>query len=119
VENERHPEKAFSPTNSTEAGRQTDSSDRQLKKALAPIPVSFEPDSNVNDESELQPEKGFSPTNSTEAGKQINSNDEHLERASASIRVSLDPDSNVNDESDLHPQKEPEAGRAEQQDSCQ
>jgi hypothetical protein len=38
--------------------------------------VSFDPDSNVNDESDLHHEKELSPTNSTEAGRQIDFSDE-------------------------------------------
>jgi hypothetical protein len=71
-----HPQKEFSPRNSTEAGRQIDSNDEQSQSALDSIRVSFDPDSNVNDESDLQPEKDFSPRNSTEAGRQIDFNDE-------------------------------------------
>jgi hypothetical protein len=68
--------------------------------------VSFEPDSNINDESDVHDKKELSPRNSSEAGRQIDFNDEQPESAFASIRVSLDPFSNVNDESDSQSEKD-------------
>jgi hypothetical protein len=69
---------------------------------LASIRLSFDPDSNVNDESRQQQEKDSSPRNSTDAGRQIDCNDEQLENALDSIRVSCDPDSNSSEQSELH-----------------
>jgi hypothetical protein len=73
---------------------------------MASIRVSFDPDSNANDESDSDHKKTPSPRNLSEAGRQIDCNDEQPESARFSIRVSFDPDSNVNDESDLHPVKD-------------
>jgi hypothetical protein len=84
---------------------------------LASIRVSFDPDSNVNDQSDLHLEKDSLPRNSTDAGRKIDCNDEQPESAPDSIRVSFDPDSNVNDESDWHhwkdslPRNSTEGGR--------
>jgi hypothetical protein len=90
----------------TDSGIRSDFNDEQSQSASDAIRVSFDPDSNVNDESDLHPQKDLSPRNSTEAGRQIDFNDEQLQSAHDAIRVSFDPDSNVNDESDLHPQKD-------------
>jgi hypothetical protein len=92
-----HDEKQPSPRNSTEAGREIDLNDEQEENAFASIRISFDPDSNVNDESELHDEKQPSPRNSTEAGREIDLNDEQEERAYASIRIRLDADSNISD----------------------
>jgi hypothetical protein len=53
----------------SDAGRQIDSNDEQPKSALGSIRVSFDPDSNVNDESDSQHMKELSPRNSTEVGR--------------------------------------------------
>jgi hypothetical protein len=90
------------PRNSTEAGRQIDFNDEQSETAFASIWVSFDPDSNVNEESDVHLWKQLSPRNSTDAGRQIDFNNEQSETAFTSIRVSFDPDSNVNDDSDRH-----------------
>jgi hypothetical protein len=71
-----HREKDLFPRNSTDAGRQIDFNDEQLQSALESIPVSFDPGSNVNDESDSHPEKDLTPRNSTDAGRQIDFNDE-------------------------------------------
>jgi hypothetical protein len=55
----------------SEAGRQIDCNDEQREKAFASIRVSFDPDSNVNDESDEHDEKELVPRNSTVAGRQI------------------------------------------------
>jgi hypothetical protein len=68
--------------------------------------VSFDPDSNVNDESDLQEAKDSSPRNSTDAGREMRCSDGQSESAYASIRTSFDPVSNVNDESAVHSEKE-------------
>jgi hypothetical protein len=68
--------RAESPIISSDAGRQIDGNDEQPRSALDSIRRSFDPDSNVNDESDPHKKKGFSPTNSTEAGRQIDFSDE-------------------------------------------
>jgi hypothetical protein len=62
--------------------------------------VSFEPDSNVNDEREEQPQKHSGPITSTGDGIQIDFNAAQPESASLSIQVSFESDSNVNNERD-------------------
>jgi hypothetical protein len=81
-------------------------SDKHSQSAYASIRVSFDPNSNVNDESELHMAKERFPRRSTDAGRQIDCNDEQPWSAYASIRASFDPDSNVNEESDLQHQKD-------------
>jgi hypothetical protein len=61
---------------SSEAGRQIAFNDEQPGNAFDAIRVSFDPDSNVNDERDVQSEKHLSPRNSTEAGRQIDFSDE-------------------------------------------
>jgi hypothetical protein len=101
----------------SDAGRKIDFNDEQPKSALGSIRVSFDPDSNVNDESDLHDEKELSPRNSTEAGRQIDCNDEQPYSARDPIRASFDPYSNVNEESslqcekDMSPRNSTEAGR--------
>jgi hypothetical protein len=90
----------------SEEGRQIAFSEKQPESALAPIRASFDPNSNVNDESAVHSEKELSPRNSTEAGRQIDFNDEQRENAPASIRASFDPNLDVNDESAVHSEKE-------------
>jgi hypothetical protein len=97
--------KAHLPSDSTEAGRQIDFNDEHLENASASIRVSFDPDSNVNDDSDQHNEKASSPRNSTEAGRQIDLNEKQLENAFASIRVSLHPDSKNSEQTDLHSRK--------------
>jgi hypothetical protein len=58
-------------------GIRIDSNDEHSENAFASIRLSFEPDSNVNDESDVHKENEDSPRNSTEAGRQIDVNDEH------------------------------------------
>jgi hypothetical protein len=70
-----HDDKQPSPRDSTEAGKQIDLNDKQQDRARDSIRVSFEPDSNVSNESELHDDKQPSPRDSTEAGRQIDSND--------------------------------------------
>jgi hypothetical protein len=53
----------------SDAGRQSDSNDEHQESAQASIRVSFDPDSNVNDESDLHSQKECSPRNSTKAGR--------------------------------------------------
>jgi hypothetical protein len=73
---------------------------------MASIRVSFDSDSNGNEQSERQLEKEFADRISTEAGTLIFLNEEQSESAEIGIRVSSDPDSNTNDESDVHKEKE-------------
>jgi hypothetical protein len=65
-----------SPRNSTDAGRQIDCNEKPSQKVLASIRVSFDPDSNVNNESNLHGEKEPTRRNPTDAGRQIDFNDE-------------------------------------------
>jgi hypothetical protein len=58
------------------ARRQIDCNDEQPESVLPSIRVSFDPNSNVNDESAVPSEKELLPRKSTEAGKQIGLNDE-------------------------------------------
>jgi hypothetical protein len=97
-----HEQKELSPRKSTDAGREIDFNDEQQQIAAASIRVSFDPDSNVNDESDVHPIKVQAPRNSTDAGKQMDSNDEQLESACDSTRVRFDPDSNINEQSESH-----------------
>jgi hypothetical protein len=60
---------------STDAGMQIDVNDMQFIKALCPIRVNFDRESNVNDESE-QLRKQSSSITSTDAGILIDLNDE-------------------------------------------
>jgi hypothetical protein len=69
----------FSLSSFTDRGRKIDFNDAQSESAFAPIRVSFDPDSNINDESHQQYEKASSPRNSTDAGRQIDFNDEQPE----------------------------------------
>jgi hypothetical protein len=71
-----HSLKEASPRISTDAGRQIDFNEEQGESARASIRVSFDPGSNVNDESESHSLKEASPRNSTEAGRQIDFNEE-------------------------------------------
>jgi hypothetical protein len=66
-------------------GIQIDVNDEQSESARASIRVSFDPDSNVNEESDSHDEKEPSARNSTEAGIQIDCNDEQPDTAPASI----------------------------------
>jgi hypothetical protein len=52
-ESNLQPEKQRDPRDSTEAGTQIDLKDEQAGNAPCPIRVSFDPDSNVNDERDL------------------------------------------------------------------
>jgi hypothetical protein len=85
VESEVHPQKELLPRDSIEAGRQIDCNDEQLESASSSIRVSFDPDSNVNDDNEVHPLKDLHPRNSTEKGRQIAANDEQPSSALASI----------------------------------
>jgi hypothetical protein len=69
--------------------------------------VSFDPDSNVNDESCVQCSKHFSPRISTEEGIQIDFSDEQRENEYRSIRFNLESDSNVNEEMEEQSEKHP------------
>jgi hypothetical protein len=91
-------EKHLSPIISTEPGREIDCSDRHPESAFASIRVSFEQDSNVNDESDAQPERYLSPITSTKQGIQIDISLEQPVNAFASIRVSFESDSKTNPE---------------------
>jgi hypothetical protein len=62
----------------SDAGTQIDFNDEQSEKVKPSIRLSFEPDSNENDESDLHLAKECFPRNSTEAGRQTDSNDEQL-----------------------------------------
>jgi hypothetical protein len=59
---------------STDAGIQIDVNDEQPESARASIRVSFEPDSNVNDERDFKLQKHLRHNISTEAGIQIDWN---------------------------------------------
>jgi hypothetical protein len=100
-----HNEKEEAPRNPTDAGRQSDSNDSQEETAYSSMRVSFDPDSNANDESERHDLKQDGPRNSTDAGRQINSNDSQDESAYSSIRFSFEPGSNVNKQSEEEEEK--------------
>jgi hypothetical protein len=70
-----HSQNELSPRNSTEAGRQIDFNDQQPWNAAVSIRVSFDPSSNVNDQSESQDANERLPRTSTEAGRQIDCRD--------------------------------------------
>jgi hypothetical protein len=59
----------------TEAGIETETSERQSLNASSAIRESLDPDSNVTTESEWQSLKQFSSKSSTEAGIQTDRND--------------------------------------------
>jgi hypothetical protein len=67
--------------------------------------VSFESDSNVNDEREEQPPKHSLQRTSTDDGIQIDSNMSQSENAFDAIRVSFESDSNVTDEREEQQEK--------------
>jgi hypothetical protein len=71
VHREKHPR----PMISTEAGRQIDWKDEQWESACASSVMSFEFDSNGNDESDVQLEKHLLPIMATEPGRQIARNE--------------------------------------------
>jgi hypothetical protein len=62
--------------------------------------VSFDSDSNVNDESDEHDEKELTPRNSTEAGRQIDFNDEQFWNDRIPISCSSDLNSNEMNSSD-------------------
>jgi hypothetical protein len=90
-----HDENDSLSRNSIEAGRQIDSNDKQEENASASIRVSFDSDSNVNDESDSHDEKDLSPRNSTDAGRQMDINDKQEWNESAPISDSADLNSNA------------------------
>jgi hypothetical protein len=49
--------KEASPSDSTDAGRQSNSNDEQAESVLASIRVSFDPDSNLSEESDVHSAK--------------------------------------------------------------
>jgi hypothetical protein len=71
-------EKLSSQTTPTDAGRQMDFNDEQQENVFAPIRVTVDLDSTVNDESESHPWKHSSPIIRTLAGRQTDCNDEQL-----------------------------------------
>jgi hypothetical protein len=79
----------------SDAGRQIDSNDEEPSSALASIRVSFDPDSNVNDESDLHEKKDPFPRNATDAGTQMNLKDEQHENDLVPISDSSDLNSNA------------------------
>jgi hypothetical protein len=85
----------------TAAGRQIDLSDEHSENTHLWISRSFEPDSNVTDESLSKPPKHFSQRTSTDAGTQIDSSEEQLENVHSSIFRRVDPGSNVNNLRDV------------------
>jgi hypothetical protein len=71
------------PMISTGEGMKTDFSNEQFENDFSSIRISFDPLSNVNEESKRQSEKEFEPRISTDAGIQIERiNDFHDEVAS-------------------------------------
>jgi hypothetical protein len=87
--------KELSPMMVTERGRQIDCNDAQRESAFVSIRLSFDPDSNVNDESEEHDEKEFSERNSTKEGTQTDRNDEKCTNKSAPISYSFEWNSNA------------------------
>jgi hypothetical protein len=75
------PPKHDEPIISTEDGIQIDTSDEHPENARSSIRRTFEPDSNITDESETQPRKHSRGTISTNAGMHIDSSDEQFENA--------------------------------------
>jgi hypothetical protein len=57
-------------------GIRIDFNDEQPENASAPIRVSFDPGSMINEKSDVQSRKQCPSRNSTEAGRQIDFNDE-------------------------------------------
>jgi hypothetical protein len=70
-----HDEKEPYPRHSTDAGIQIDCNDEQSERAHDSIRVSFDPDSNDNEQSDPQQENENSPRNAIEAGREIDFND--------------------------------------------
>jgi hypothetical protein len=87
-------------------GMQMDFNAPQLENALVSIRVSFEFDSNVNDEREEHPIKHLVERISTDDGIQMDFNARQLENAPNSIRVSFESDSNVNAEREQQREKQ-------------
>jgi hypothetical protein len=78
-----HKEKQNGPRTSTDEGMKTDFSNEQLENDCSSIRISFDPLSNVNEESERQSEKQSRPRISTDAGIQTERIDDfHNEDAS-------------------------------------
>jgi hypothetical protein len=100
---------------STEAGTQTDSSDKQEAKAETPISRRVEPDLNVKAERDLQCVKQHRERIVNEAGMRIERSDKHPETALSSIILTGDGSANKHSQStergrkthfsDSHPQK--------------
>jgi hypothetical protein len=90
----------------SDAGIKNDFNDEQPRNAPSSIRLSFDPDSNVNDESDLHQQKDPPQRTSTDAGIQIVLSDEHEANEFSEIRVSVDPNSNVNEESNVHSKKQ-------------
>jgi hypothetical protein len=73
MESRLHIENERSARHSTDAGRQIDSMDEHPERVAVSIRASFDPDSNVNEESETHSQKQLSPRSSIEAGREIDS----------------------------------------------
>jgi hypothetical protein len=67
AESDLQDEKAPSPRNSTEAGRQIDLNDEQWESAFASIRVSLDPLSMINEQSDSQSQKLQAPRMSISA----------------------------------------------------
>jgi hypothetical protein len=80
---------------------------------LSSIRISFDPLSNINEESERQSEKQLGPKISTDAGIQIERIDDfNNEDASCSILVIFDEDANLNSPDDERIQSDRDIGRS-------
>jgi hypothetical protein len=83
------------PTNFTGAGMQIRGNGGESENGKASTRDSFDPDSNVTNESDLQSEKHLWQIISIEAGMKMEDSEEQPENASASIRVSFDRRDNI------------------------
>jgi hypothetical protein len=81
----------------TDHGIQIDFNARQEQNVPYSIRVSFESDSNSNDERDKQDEKHFSPRTLTYDATQIDFNALQPQNAFPSIRASCESDLNVNE----------------------
>jgi hypothetical protein len=65
----------------SEGGSEIVFNDRQARSTYLSIRVSFDPDSNINEESEWQPQKAYFPIHFTAAGRQVDRNAQHCQNA--------------------------------------
>jgi hypothetical protein len=78
-------------------GSEIDLSDEEPENALFPIFVSFDPDSNVNEERYLRPDSAPSEMAVSDAGSERDDKQLHPDSAQESINSRFDTDSKANE----------------------